>query len=79
MPYANNQLNFEIEGNAELVGLDNGDATNHEPFKGKTHKAFNGKCLAVIKSTKKSGKATLKVNGDGLKEAMIEITTIKSR
>lgn len=79
VPYANNQLNFEIEGNAELVGLDNGDATNHESFKGKTHKAFNGKCLAVIKSTKKSGKATLKVNGNGLKEAIIEITTIKSK
>lgn len=77
VPYADNQLNFEITGNAELAGLDNGDPTNLESFRGKTHKAFNGKCLAVLKSTKKSGKATLTVRGENLKSASIEIAVEK--
>ncbi|WMI68296.1 beta-galactosidase GalB [Mangrovimonas sp. YM274] len=72
---AQNQLNFSIEGNGEIFAVGNGDPTNHESFKGKTHKALNGKCLVVVKSTDKAGIATLKVSSDGLKEATITVTT----
>ncbi|WP_316931740.1 beta-galactosidase GalB [Mangrovimonas xylaniphaga] len=72
---AQNQLNFSIEGNGEIFAVGNGDPTNHESFKGKTHKALNGKCLVVVKSTDKAGIATLKVTSDGLQEATITVTT----
>ncbi|OMP31653.1 beta-galactosidase GalB [Mangrovimonas sp. DI 80] len=72
---AQNQLNFSIEGNGEIFAVGNGDPTNHESFKGKTHKALNGKCLVVVRSTDKAGIATLKVTSDGLQEATITVTT----
>ncbi|MGJ5641330.1 glycoside hydrolase family 2 TIM barrel-domain containing protein [Formosa sp. S-31] len=72
---AQNQLHFSIEGNGEIFAVGNGDPTNHESFKGKTHKALNGKCLVVVKSTDKAGIATLKVTSEGLQEATIAVTT----
>ena len=33
VPYADNLVNFELNGNAAIAGVDNGNQTSHEPFK----------------------------------------------
>ncbi|KOH45990.1 sugar-binding domain-containing protein [Sunxiuqinia dokdonensis] len=77
VPDATNQIQFEVLGNASLVGVDNGDPTSHEPFKGSGIKAFYGKCLAIIQAKESTGLATLKATSEGLKEASVQIQLIR--
>lgn len=72
---ADNQLYFELSGEGEIVGVDNGNPVSHESFKDKKRKAFNGLCLVIIKSTTKSGKIHLKITGDGLDSSQLSIST----
>jgi beta-galactosidase len=73
VPFADNLVNFTIEGNGKIVGVDNGLQTSHEPFKANYRKAFNGKCLVVIQSEKEPGVIKLTARSENLKEASIEI------
>ncbi|MBN1949921.1 MAG: DUF4982 domain-containing protein, partial [Bacteroidales bacterium] len=73
VPTADNLVNFSIEGNAEIAGVDNGLQTSHEPFKADYRKAFNGKCLVVIEAGKQSGKVVLKAESKGLESDLVEI------
>nr|WP_279346175.1 beta-galactosidase GalB [Gramella oceanisediminis] len=75
VPRAKNQLNFSVEGEGKIVGVASGDPANHESFKGKTHKALNGKCLAIVQANKNAGAIELTVSGEGLKTNTISITT----
>lgn len=67
VPTAGNQIQFEIEGDAKIVGVDNGNPVSHESFKGSTIKAFNGKCLVVVQTGETAGEVVLTAKTDGLK------------
>ena len=41
-------VEVEVTGAGRLVGLDNGDSTDYDSYKGKCRKLFNGRLLAVI-------------------------------
>jgi beta-galactosidase len=73
VPRANNKISFDIAGPAEIIATDNGDATSFEPFQAKTHSAFNGLCLAVVRSTGQPGKIVLRATADGLKTAEVKL------
>jgi beta-galactosidase len=75
VPRADNQINFHINGAGFLAAVDNGDPVSHESFKGNSHKALNGLCLAVIKAGTKPGKIHLTASAAGLKEASLIIDT----
>ncbi len=75
LPYADNLLNFEIQGEGKIVGVDNGCQTSHEPFKVNYRKAFNGLCLVVVQSTEKSGKIKITARAENLLPASIELET----
>ena len=67
-PLAEDQMFFSVDGNAEIIGTDNGCQTSMENFKAPRRKAFFGKCLVVVK-----GNGTLKVQSPMLKQAEIVI------
>ncbi|MPQ43835.1 glycoside hydrolase family 2 TIM barrel-domain containing protein [Clostridium tarantellae] len=80
VPGAENELNFELEGNGKIVGLDNGNAVDTTSYKPTTdttgtRSAFSGKALVIVQSTKDAGTMTLNVSGEGLASKSIEITT----
>ncbi len=54
-PLAEDQIYFSTNGEAEIIGTDNGCQTSMENFKAPQRKAFFGKCMVVVK-----GKGTLK-------------------
>ena len=54
-PLAEDQIYFSVDGDAEIIGTDNGCQTSMERFKAPQRKAFFGKCMVVVK-----GKGTLK-------------------
>lgn len=77
---ASNTLNFKLEGNGKIVGIDNGnpvDTTSYKPTTDTTatRKAFSGKALVIVQSTKNAGSMKLTVSGEGLKEQSITIKT----
>lgn len=73
VPDAGNQIQFEIEGDAKIVGVDNGNPVSHEPMKGTTIKAFNGKCLVVVQAGENPGEVVLTCKTIGLKEGRVNI------
>jgi beta-galactosidase len=76
-PRADNTIHFDIEGPGEIAATDNGDATSFESFQARDHKAFNGLCLVIIRSTQGAGgPIVLKAGSSGLAGASV---TIQSR
>jgi beta-galactosidase len=73
-PDADNPITFAVEGPGKLIGVDNGDPSNTEDYKGTTKKAFHGMCLAIVQSTGKAGPIRLTATSPGLKPAMLTIT-----
>lgn len=73
-PLADNLVNFEISGAGSIVGVDNGNAATVEPFQASYRKAFNGMCLAIIRSDKQGGSITLKAKSRRLMSAKLELS-----
>jgi beta-galactosidase len=76
VPQASNKLTFSISGPGTLVGVDNGNAISHESYQGSARSAFNGKALAIIRSTSVPGKVTLQATSVSLASASVDVTTI---
>lgn len=71
VPDAANRLVFSIEGEAEIIAVDNGDPLNQEAYNSPSRKSFNGKCLVILKSTGRAGKFTLSASSEGLEGATV--------
>lgn len=74
-PNANNTINFSVEEAGTLAAVGNGDQTSLASFQANQRKAFNGLCLAVLKSTQKSGEIILTATSKELESATITIST----
>lgn len=66
---ANNRVTVSVDGAGRLVGLDNGDSTDYDEYKGTSRRLFSGKLLAIIAATDKSGEVIVKVSSKGLPDA----------
>lgn len=75
VPTADNEVTFAVEGEASLIGVDNGDPQSHEDYKGSRRKAFKGLCLAILQSTGKAGQARITANSSGLQAAAVNLST----
>lgn len=63
---ANNRVHITVEGPGRLVGLDNGDSTDYDSYKGTNRLMFSGKLLAVIASTLEQGEIKVRAAANGL-------------
>ncbi|MEP0366420.1 MAG: beta-galactosidase GalB [Cyclobacteriaceae bacterium] len=74
-PNADNLIEFEISGPGKIVGTDNGYQASWESFKSNNRKAWKGKCLVIVQSTKEAGEIKLNAKSEGLaKQEIILIT-----
>jgi len=73
VPTADNQVTFEIEGAGLLLGTDNGNPASHEDYQSNRRKAFNGLCLAIVKSNGKPGQIQVSAVSPGLQAAHVII------
>ena len=79
VPTADNRLKFSVSGAAEIVGVCNGDATDHDSMKGDTIRAFSGMAQVILRSKRDaSGKATLKISAAKLPAKTLEIKVEKN-
>lgn len=70
---ANNRAFVSVSGAGRLVGLDNGDSTDYEQYKGTSRRLFSGKLLAMIAAKTEAGEITVTVNSPGLPEAQLQL------
>lgn len=54
-------VTVHVEGSGRLLGLDNGDSTDTDAYKGCVKRLFNGKLLAVVASRAEAGSVTVTV------------------
>jgi beta-galactosidase len=77
VPGATNSVKFGLTGAGNIIGLNNGDPTCHEPEKGNKHSVFHGLEQVILQSQLAgSGKLILTASSAGLTpaQATIEIT-----
>ncbi|RYD76744.1 MAG: DUF4982 domain-containing protein, partial [Sphingobacteriales bacterium] len=77
VPNADHLVNFKVEGDGFIAGVDNGFQASLEPFKASYRKAFHGLCLAILQSTEKAGTIKLTATAKGLTSTSITINTGK--
>ena len=75
VPDASNLLEFKVVGDASIIAVDNGDPLNEQSFSSTSIKAFNGKALVIIQSTKKKGEFTFDAKSEGLAGAQVYVST----
>lgn len=76
VPRSKNRLRFSITGPAEIIAVDNGDATNLESFQSPERNAYNGLCLVVVRAKAgQGGQIKLKAHADGLTGTEIVIAS----
>ena len=71
---ANNRVFVSVTGEGRLVGLDNGDSTDYEQYKTDNRRMFSGRLLAMIASTKQSGKIKVELSSVGLEGCTLLLT-----
>jgi len=77
VPTADVPVTFTLSGPAAIIGLNNGDPTNHEPEKGTQHSTYHGLAQIIVQSELAGkGKLTLHATSPGLNagDASVNVT-----
>jgi beta-galactosidase len=72
-PTAENLVQFKIDGPGTIAGVGNANPVSLESYQQPQRKAWNGKCLVIIKSGATPGKITLTASADHMKSTSINI------
>jgi beta-galactosidase len=74
VPTADAEVTFSSTGPGTIIGLNNGDPTNHESEKGTQHSVFHGVAQAIVQTRANgSGSYTLQASSPGLNSAELKI------
>ena len=76
VPNAANTVNFSVSGHGTIVGVDNGNSPTSEPYKANSRKAFSGKCLVIVQTTKTPGSIVITADSNGLSSSSVKIVSI---
>ena len=78
VPSASNQLHFELEGPARIVGVDNGRQASRERYQAQRNgrfkrKVFHGRGVLLVQSLEQAGQVRVKASARGLEPASFDI------
>ena len=76
-PKAENLVKFEIEGAGTIIGVGNANPMSLESYQMPQRKAWQGRCLVIVKSSLNAGNITLTASADGLSSSKVVITSVK--
>ena len=74
-PNANHLVEFSVSDLGTIAAVGNGDPATTAPFQSNQRKAFNGLCMLMVKTTKKSGTISIQATSDGLKTASTSLSS----
>lgn len=72
-PKAENLVKFQIEGPGTIVGVGNANPISTESCQLPQRKAWQGRCLVIVKSDQKAGEIRLNASAEGMKSADVKI------
>ncbi len=72
-PHSEKLVRFEIEGPGTLIAVGNGNPVSLESCTLPRRKCWQGRCLAIVKSSKTPGTLRVKASAEGTESAVIEI------
>ena len=72
---AADKVTFQVEGNARIVGVVNGDITSDEMMTGNERSLYNGSCVVILRSTREAGPVTLTATAPGMKPVKVQMQT----
>jgi len=75
VPIAGSPIEFQLKGVGKLIGVGNGNPSDHDADKGDRRRAFNGLGIAIVQSTREPGKLRLDATSPGLGPAAIIINS----
>lgn len=70
---ADHLIQLSIEGPGEIIGLENGDAQDLEPYSSSSRKAYHGKLLAYVRAGITAGQIIVKAEAQDLESASVAI------
>ncbi len=73
-PKAENLVKFKIDGGT-IVGVGNANPVSLESYQLPQRKAWQGRCLVIVRSSGKAGKITLTASSTGLQSSKLIVTT----
>lgn len=83
VPDAGDLISFQLEGDARIIGVGNGDPSSHEADQCSEgmwqRRLFNGKCQVIVQSGLIPGKIQLKAKAKGLRDAGTTLHSITAR
>ncbi len=69
----NREIHFELEGDARILGVDNGAPTNTNDFQSNSIVTAKGHCLLILQSNMNPGTARVTASADGFESQTVEI------
>ncbi|MBQ4392330.1 MAG: DUF4982 domain-containing protein [Prevotella sp.] len=72
---ATGEVTFDVQGNAEIVGVINGDINSPELTVGSKRSLWNGTCTVILRSTRQAGAVILTATVPGLKPVKLPLLT----
>ena len=76
---ANNRAIVTVSGAGRLVGLDNGDSTDYDQYKGTSRRLFSGKLLAIIAAKTTPGDIFVRVSSPSLPDSGITLKAVSAK
>ncbi|MBK1879133.1 glycoside hydrolase family 2 TIM barrel-domain containing protein [Pelagicoccus mobilis] len=74
IPNADCEVTFELSGNAQLIGVDNGSEYNVQNAKADKIETYNGRALAIIQAGSDAGSVTITAKAKGITSNEIQIS-----
>ncbi|MGN1416465.1 MAG: glycoside hydrolase family 2 TIM barrel-domain containing protein [Oscillospiraceae bacterium] len=68
---ARSRMTVTVSGAGRLIGLDSGDSTDYESYKGTSKKLFSGRLMAIIAAKQTPGDIVMKVTSEGFEDKNI--------
>ena len=72
------RVHVSVCGAGRLIGLDNGDSTDYEPYKGTCRKLFSGRLIAIIAAKTECGNIHMEVSSPSLPTAVLDMEAVSA-
>jgi beta-galactosidase len=76
VPYADDELTFELSGNASLIAVGNGDMCSDELHVANYRSLYNGHAQVILRSSTETGEVTLTIKSHKYKTIKLNLKTI---
>ena len=74
-PLAENPVKFNIEGEGTIIAVGNANPMSLESYRLPQRKAWQGRCMVIVKSTGKPGEIKLTASAEGLPSSKVTLNT----